>query len=182
MTPSASAVHDTMRGRIGSRVLALCLVAIGGWLILVGAGLHVPRFDCIWPALLVGVGLAMLFEAAFGGARGLLFLGLMAALSGGFLLLFSIGAWGLGWLDMAALWPIFLVIVALAFLVLYLVGGMQEAGLLFPVALIGGTGMAVLPFTAGVMTVPYLLQVLQFWPLLAGLALLLLLFGHADRD
>jgi hypothetical protein len=181
MTRSASAIRGATRGRAGSRTLALCLVVIGVWLILIGAGLRIPRFDRVWPALPIGIGLAMLVETAFGGGRGLLFLGLIATLSGGFLLLFSTGAWGIGWPDMAALWPVLIVIVALVFLVLYLAGGMQEAGLLLPVALIGGAGILVLPFTVGVMTGPYLLQVLRFWPLLAGLAILALLFGHADR-
>jgi hypothetical protein len=174
-------MRAVMRGRVGSRALALCLVAAGLWLILVGLGLRVPSLARAWPALLVGLGIAMLAEAAY-GARGLLFLGMVTALCGGFLLLFSMGAWGLGWSSMAALWPVFPVIIALAVLIMYLVGGMRERGLLFPIMLIGGVGIAALPLTVGVMTRWYTLEVLRFWPLLAGLAILALLFGHADRD
>ena len=179
MTPSA----DAVRGRIGSRALSLGLVIVGLWLILAGVGLRVPSFVRVWPALLIGAGVAMLAESAFGGgARGLLFLGLMIALAGGFLLLFSMGAWGLRWPDMLALWPVLLLVPALAFLAVYLVDGMSEQGMLFPVMLLGGAGLAALPFTVGVMTGSYLLDVLRLWPLLAGLAILALLFGHADRD
>lgn len=170
-----------MRGRVASRALALFLVIVGVWLILIGVGLRVPYLGRVWPALLVGLGAAMLAEATF-GARGLLFLGIVITFSGGFLLLFSLGAWGLRWSDTSALWPIFPVIVASAFLVMYLAGRMREQGLLFPIMLIGGVGIGALPFTVGVMTGPYLLEVLRLWPLLAGLVVLALLFGDDHRD
>lgn len=171
----------TIRGRAGSRLTGLLLVAVGVWLILSGLGVRMPRVEHAWPVLLIGVGLALLAEAGF-GARGALFVGVIVTLTGGFLLLFAVGAWGSSWADLNTLWPVFLLIIATAFLTLYLVDEMREAGLLLSVMAIGGTGIVALPFTLGVMRGRFVTQMLRFWPLLAALIILALLFGHADRD
>lgn len=94
---------------VGLIVLGLAVLAASllGWAML-------------WPLFPVLAGLGLLVGYAVSGARdgGLALLGTLAILSGLFLFSFTLGAWA--WEEMATLWPVFLIIAGIAFLVAFL--------------------------------------------------------------
>ena len=73
----------------------------------------------LWPLFPILAGLGLFAGYVVSGAKdgGLAFLGTLATLSGLFLFGFTLGAWA--WDEMATLWPVFLVIAGIAFLVAF---------------------------------------------------------------
>jgi hypothetical protein len=157
-----------MKRRIGNLVIALLLIAFGLWLIAGEVGARLPGLEQSWPVIPVGLGLAMLAQYVGGGRReiGLMFVGLWLLLTGAFLFLFTFHVAGITWADIDKYWPGFPLIVAAAFLALYMVGGMRARSLLVPTFLAGGAGILALPFTLGVIRGELINQVAQLWPLL----------------
>ena len=52
------------RGRGGRGIWGICLLAIGGLLVLENLGVAHIRFDTIWPLIIIGVGVLMIWQAA----------------------------------------------------------------------------------------------------------------------
>lgn len=163
----------------GTVIGGLILLGTGLWLIASGLGAALPAFAAIWPLLPLALGLMFVVQHAAqhgaqpgSGSRGLLMLGLPLLLGGAFLLVFTLRLGGLGWADLAVLWPVFPLIVGLVFLLLYLSGDMIERPLLALTYLFGGVGLAALPLTLGVFRGPVFEQMARLWPLLIILAVL----------
>ncbi len=160
----------------------LGLLLVGIWLLAITLA-PLSGLQRLWPLIPAIFGLVMLVQASSeeGKPDGMIFLGVIALLTGLFLLLFTFRIGRLTWYDMNRYWPGFPLIVGIAFMVLYLAKDMRQQALLAPTFIIGGVGIFALPFTLGVIGGPVFSQVLQFWPLLAILALLAILFRPRPR-
>ena len=173
------------RQQTGALIGALGLVGIGGWLLALALGVPLMGFDRLWPLIPALVGLVFVVQYAVTTSRpvGLLFVGMIALLAGTFLCTFTTGLGGLTWRSMAQYWPVFPLVIGVAFMALYLAGDMREGALLPPAYIFGGIGILALPFTLGVMRGEVARQVLQFWPLLVLLIGLAVFFGrHSPGD
>jgi hypothetical protein len=173
------------RQQTGALIGALSLIGIGGWLLALALGVPLMGFDRLWPLIPALVGLVFVVQYAVTTSRpvGLLFVGMIALLAGTFLCTFTTGLGGLTWGSMAQYWPVFPLVVGVAFMALYLAGDMREGALLPPAYIFGGIGILALPFTLGVMRGEVARQVLQFWPLLVLLIGLAVFFGrHSPGD
>jgi hypothetical protein len=173
------------REQTGALIGALGLVGIGGWLLAAALGVPLMGFDRLWPLILALAGVVFVVQYGVTASRpvGLLFVGMLALLGGTFLCAFTTQLGGLAWHNMAQYWPVFPLIVGVAFMTLYLAGDMREGALLPPAYIFGGIGILTLPFTLGVMRGEVARQVLQFWPLLVLLAGLAVFFGrHSPAD
>ncbi len=160
----------------GVTVASLGLLLIGVWIAARALGTPLMGLARIWPALLLISGLAMLVQARQAGGRieGSVFVGVTLLLVGSLFCLFSARVAGLSWQDMGRYWPLLLLIVGLALLIVYLAGDMQQRALLAAVYLFGGAGLLALPITLGLVWKPAFGQVLRYWPVmivLFGLAL-----------
>ena len=104
------------RDRLGMVSAGLGLIGLG--LAVLAASLL--GWARLWPLFPILAGLGLFAGYVTSGARdgGLAFLGTLAILSGLFLFGFTLGVWI--WEEMATLWPVFLLIVGVAFLVAFL--------------------------------------------------------------
>ena len=162
----------------GAIVGALGLILFGSWMLAVTFGVPLVGFSQIWPVIPILFGLASLAQCLSGPRKqsGLIFLGVLALLTGIFLSLFTFQIGRLTWPDMANYWPIFPLIVGIAFMALYLTDGMRQEALLVPTFITGGAGVLALPFTLGVIRGAVFNQAVRLWPLLlllVGLAILI---------
>ena len=64
MIAAGTAMLIDCRGRGGRGIWGICLLAIGALLVLENLGLAHVRFDTIWPLILIGVGVLMIWQAA----------------------------------------------------------------------------------------------------------------------
>lgn len=143
---------------------------VGLGLIGLGVALLVASFvgwDAIWPVFpLLG---GLVFYAGFADSgfqdEGLAFVGTLAALLGLFFFGFTLGLWE--WEEMERLWPVFILIAGVAFLVLFLAQrhgrdwGVLGLGLVAVVA--GAVGLAIEYGVLGT-------AVVKYWPVLLVLA------------
>ncbi|GAB4470585.1 MAG: hypothetical protein Kow00124_06840 [Anaerolineae bacterium] len=167
----------------GVIVASLGLLVIGIWIAARALGAPLMGLTRIWPALLLIGGLAVLAQARRVGARfeGSVFIGVALLLMGSLFCLFSAQIAGLSWQDMGRYWPLLLLIVGLALLIVYLAGDMQPRALPAAAYLVGGAGLLALPLTLGLVWSPAFGQVLRYWPILIvpfGLALFFRLRGQ----
>jgi hypothetical protein len=154
------------------------LILVGAWLLAQNLGVPLPGWDKAWPAALVAVGLACLFQFWLGGRQesGLVFTGVAATLLGAFFLAFTLGYFR--WGDMGRYWPAVVLIGSAAFFGQWLVRP-GERGLLVPAFLALAVGGVALPITLRVVNPALAELVIKFWPIaliLAGLALLVSIF------
>ena len=162
------------RDRLGMVWAGLGLIGLG-LAVLVASLLGWAR---LWPLFPILAGLGLFAGYAISGARdgGLAFLGTAAILSGLFLFGFTLGAWT--WEEMATLWPVFLLIVGIAFLVAFLAErrsrdlGVLGLGCAAVVAGVLGLGV-----TRGLLGS----DVVRLWPLLLVLVGLFSLAGVVVR-
>ena len=177
-----------MKRRPGNVMTALFLIVVGAWFLATDVfNAPLMGFVELWPAFPLFFGLALLVQYLVGERQnsGLVFLGVAAALPGAFLFLFTLRIGGLTWADMGRYWPAFPLIGGLAFLALYLAGGMQDQGVLVPAFISGGVGLIALPITLGVVGGRMFSQAIRLWPLLLiliGLALFLRFPRRRDGD
>jgi hypothetical protein len=162
------------RDRLGAAWVGLVLIGLGiAFLLARWVG-----WDRIWPLFPVFGGLAF-FGAYIGGGRkdgGLAFVGTAAVLVGFFFFGFGLGFWA--WEQMAQLWPVFILIAGISFLVLFLAEGRgRDTGVLSVgcvATIVGVAGLAItLGFVAG--------DVVKYWPLLVVLAGVVSLLGALFR-
>ena len=158
--------------RRGTVITAVVLIGIGAYMLL--ANLHViPPYPIsqMWPGLVVLVGILFWLGFIFGHDHdpGLAFVGTIVTLCGLFFFLFTfnVDLLGLGrvdWSDMSLLWPVFPLIVGIAFVVLWAAGRFRDWGLLIPASVLLLVGVGGLAYTLG--RVPLFQNILQWWPLL----------------
>lgn len=154
-----------MLNRRGAVVPGLLLIALGAWLLAVTLGVRLPGLEKLWPGFVIAFGLACLVEFLAGGRRsqGLVFVGVAAALLGGFFLAFTLGP--LAWADLRQWWPALVLIGGLAFLAQWLARP-AERGLLVPAGLALLAGAAALAVTLGRVRADVAEQIVKLWPLL----------------
>jgi hypothetical protein len=152
----------------GAAVIGLGLLIISGWF---AARAFEPRLmgiDRLWPFIPIMIGAALIIQFAFGNPdrAGLVFVGLVLALTGIFMCMFTFEIGRLTWFDLTRYWPLFPAIIGAGFLAMFIADGMRNEALLKPAYLIGGFGIFLLPFTSGVLGGDVFDQVAVFWPLL----------------
>jgi len=166
--------------RRGAIVPAFILILIGGFFLLINLGL-LPRMTIteMWPGIIVLVGLTFWIGFIFGHDHdaGLAFVGTILVLIGAFFFLFTLpnvslpGYGVIHWGDQGKLWPVYPLIVGVAFVVLWIAGRFRDNGVLIPAGILLIVGLAGLNFTLG--EVPGLTDIIRLWPVL------LIVFGAA---
>jgi hypothetical protein len=170
--------------RAGTAVWGLVLVALGIWFLLQSLGVPLPGMAALWPVFstLAGVGFfaSWLFSRDKRSSYGVMIPATITFLIGLFFFGFTLGAFA--WGDMAYLWPVFPLIVGIAFVVTWVFSGFREWGLLVPGGVTGAVGLIGLAFTLGRLEYPYLRWILRGWPaLLILIGLIVLVGGLLDR-
>jgi hypothetical protein len=172
---STAETSERARGR-GSLIAGLILLVIGGWYFLESLGVDLPSMAAMWPIFPVVCGVVFLGSYAIGPSHdpGLVFPGTLSVLIGLFFFGFTFGWWD--WYRMGELWPVFPLVVGLAFVATWLAGGCQKRGLLVPAAACLTTGLIGLGFTLGLFQDWFFTVLDVGWPLVlivVGLMLVL---------
>jgi hypothetical protein len=131
----------------------------------------------MWPIfpVLAGLGFFVTWLASPNKreAYGVMIPATITGLVGLFFFLFTLGI--VPWSAMGVLWPVFPLIVGIAFFVTWVFSGFREWGLLVPSAVTGAVGIIGLSFTLGGTLFG---DLTRFWPiLLIGLGILVLIGG-----
>jgi hypothetical protein len=165
----------------------LILIAAGAWFLLQAVGIPLPGMDRLWPIFPTLVGVAFfvgwLFSPDKKANHGVAIPGTICLLVGLFFFGFTFDFFK--WGDMAYLWPVFPLIVGIAFVVAWILSLFSEWGLLIPAAITGTVGLVGLAFTLNQADNAFLNWVVKGWPailILIGLVVLLgTLFGRGER-
>ena len=106
--------------RSGVLIPGLILIALGAWFLVRALGFDLPGMDALWPIFPTIVGLSLfvgwLFAPKKRGNHGMMIPAVINFLVGAFFFGFTFGIFQ--WRDMAILWPVFPLIVGVAFIVL----------------------------------------------------------------
>lgn len=146
--------HDRRLRRRRSRIAGLlfplaigfALLWAGIWFALRSAGLPLPGIDQMWPMFPIFGGLLFYLGFLVGPrAYGVVMPGTLFFLTGLFFLPFSFGL--LDWTQMEELWPVFPMILGLAFVALFLASLGRYPGLLIPAGLFVSAGVVGLSLT-----------------------------------
>lgn len=171
---------ETRQVTNGTTIAGIVLILLGIVFFVATQGVFDLNWGTIWPVfpILAGVGiLAIAFTADTNAARsGLVIGGTIPLLVGAFFFAITLGLFQ--WGDMGTLWPVFPIIVGLAFLAAYFAGDREQPGLLWPAAIIGITGLVFLAITGT--SVGYGV-IAQLWPLLLIAAGVLMLVPRIWR-
>ncbi|NDJ34058.1 MAG: hypothetical protein GYB64_05285 [Chloroflexi bacterium] len=167
----------------GVTAAALLAAAAGGWLIAASLRVALPPLAEIWPVILIVAAAALIAQVNAERRRrpAVMLPGTILLLCGLFFLLFTLGIGRLGWVDLLRLWPVFPLIIATGYLMVYLAGDMQEQALLVPVYVFGAIGLIALPLTLGAVQTLAFRQTLRLWPLVLVL-LALFVFARPRQD
>ena len=165
--------------RGGVLIPGLVLIALGAWFLVRALGFSVPGMEALWPIFPTIVGLSLFVGWLFGptkrGNHGMMIPAVINFLVGIFFFGFTFGFFK--WSDMAVLWPVFPLIVGVAFVVAWIFSGLRDWGMLIPGALIAGVGIVGLAYTM-FGEVERVSSLLRFWPvLLIGLGVVILVGG-----
>lgn len=179
-----------VRREPGAVIVGLGLLAIGGWLILRGLGAPLLGLRHIWPALLALFGVALLAQNTGRDhpSAGLLWMGTMIVLSSALLGAFSLQLGGLGWRQLFGYWPAFVLIAAVAFLLVGIglqggaaidapaavPGGLSAQGLLTLAVVLGAIALSLLPVTLGAIHPPMATPLYRLLPLALVAAMLVI--------
>src|SRR6476620_5412229 len=129
--------------RNGSLIGGLALIVLGLVFFAVEQGAFELDWGMAWPFFGILAGLAMLVMALIAdnprARAGWVFPGTIALLLGVFFLLTTNGI--LSWSDQGTLWPIYPLVVGLAFLAAYLASGFRMIGYLIPGAILSLVGL-----------------------------------------
>jgi hypothetical protein len=133
----------------------------------------------MWPIFPTIVGLSMFVGWFFApkkpGSHGIMIPAMINFLVGVFFFGFTFGI--VQWSDMSVLWPVFPLIVGVAFFVAWLFSGLSDWGMLVPCAITAGVGIVGLAFTV-FGQVEAVSSLIRYWPvLLIGLGILVLIGG-----
>ncbi len=172
-------------GRKGSALLAVLLIALGGYLLLSELGIGLPGWQRIWPVLPLAGGLALLIGHFVDSQSNpdQVFFGTGAVLVGIFFLFVTMGP--LTYSSLGSWWPVFVLIASVAFLAQWAAASFRDWDALFlglVTLCIGGVALAIALQLLG----PNTREILpKLWPvvlILAGLmALLRGLLGRRTR-
>lgn len=164
--------------RTSAVIWGLILIVVGGWLLLDTLGFGLPGLDRMWPIFPTLVGMAFfvgwLFSSDKRGNYGIAIPGTINLLIGLFFFGFTLGFFR--WSDMAYLWPVFPLIVGIAFVVAWVFSLFSAWGLLIPGGITGTVGIVGLAFTLGHLDNLYLNLLTRGWPVLVILVGVVLLF------
>jgi hypothetical protein len=163
--------------RYGALIPGLALIGIGVWFLLRTMGFPLPSIGAMWPIfpVLAGLGFFVNWLASPNKreAHGIMIPATITGLVGLFFFAFTLGF--VPWSAMGVLWPVFPLIVGIAFFVAWVFSGFREWGLLVPSAVTGAVGIVGLSFTLGGTLFG---DLVRFWPLLLiGLGVLVLVGG-----
>jgi hypothetical protein len=165
--------------RNGVLIPGLILIGLGAWFLFRALGIDLPGMEAMWPIFPVIVGLSIfagwLFAPTKRGNHGMMIPAVITFLVGVFFFGFTFGVFE--WGDMAVLWPVFPLIVGVAFIVAWIFSLFRDWGLLIPGGITAGVGIVGLGFTV-FGQVEAVVSLLRFWPvLLIGLGILVLIGG-----
>jgi hypothetical protein len=157
----------------------LVLIGLGAWFLVRALGVNLPGMAAMWPVFPTIVGLSLFVGWIVTPNRranhGMMIPAVINFLVGVFFFGFTFGFFE--WGEMGVLWPVFPLIVGVAFFVAWLFSGLQDWGMLVPGAITAGVGIVGLGFTL-FGQVEAIASLLRFWPvLLIGLGILVLLGG-----
>jgi len=161
----------------------LVLIALGAWFLVRALGFDLPGMAAMWPIFPTIVGLSMFvgwfFSAKKRGSHGVMIPAVINFLVGVFFFGFTFSYFR--WSDMAVLWPVFPLIVGVAFFVAWVFSGLRDWGLLIPCAITAGTGIVGLGYTV-FGQVEAISSLIRYWPvLLIVLGILVLIGGLVGR-
>lgn len=163
----------------GRRGFAVFLVILGLVLLAFNLGLlRRPSVDEWWPVILVAIG-AWMFIGALNNERerGAVF---PATIIGGAGLVFLINEWDLVPGGIGDLWPAFLIVVGMAFVMLYLLDE-RDAGVLIPAAILLTIGIVALLANLGLISTNPWRIIGTYWPVILIVIGLGGLFGSVGR-
>lgn len=123
----------------------LILLSLGGFFLAERFGAMAFDIERAWPAILIVVGSVLLLSAPFRGGAAKVLPGLINVFLGFFFLLFTQGV--VDWDRLEALWPVFPLIVGIAFAGTFLASLGRKPGLLVPSAICCAVGTVGLAFT-----------------------------------
>ncbi len=146
----------------------LILIVIGGWLFANSLGLPAPGIETFWPIFPTLVGAWLLITWLLSQNRqanhGIAIPAMINLLTGLFFFGFTMGFFE--WGDMAYLWPIFPLIVGVAFLVAWTFSLFQAWGLLIPGGITSAVGLIALSLTTHYADRPWLKLIFSGWPII----------------
>ncbi len=139
-----------MREKLGGCVYLFLVggffVLLGGWFALGELGAGLPGLEQMWPVFPLFGSVCFLVGFVLGPRNyGLVLPGVMFGLVALFFFPFSLGWWS--WDLMVKLWPVFPMILGLAFVAMWAAAGLRYTGLLVPAFLGIGTGVVGLAMT-----------------------------------
>jgi hypothetical protein len=148
----------------GATVAGIIMIVLGLVFFVATQGVFNLDWGSIWPIFPILVGGAILTMAFTSdnpaGRAGAVIGGTIPLLIGAFFFAVTMGVFS--WSDMGTLWPVFPIIVGLAFVAGYFAGNREQPGLLWPAAIIGGIGLVFLFITTTSIGYGILAQL---WPL-----------------
>ena len=169
--------------RSGVLIPGLVLIALGAWFLVRALGFDLPGMAAMWPIFPTIVGLSMFvgwfFSPKKRGSHGIMIPAVINFLVGVFFFGFTFSFFE--WSDMAVLWPVFPLIVGVAFFVAWVFSGLRDWGLLVPCAITAGVGIVGLGYTV-FGQVEAISSLIRYWPvLLIVLGILVLNGGLVGR-
>jgi hypothetical protein len=145
----------------------LVLIGLGAWFLLKTLGVDVPGMDQMWPVFPTIVGLSLFVGWLVGPNKsknyGVMIPAVINTLVGIFFFAFTFGYFE--WSQMAQLWPVFPLIVGIAFVVAWLFSGLREWGMLVPGGIACAVGVVGLGFTLFGQE-ELVAEMLKYWPVL----------------
>jgi hypothetical protein len=164
-------------GRKGVLVPGLVLIAVGVWFLIRSLGYNLPGMAQMWPVFPVIVGLSMFVTWLVSPDKlerhGLMIPAVINFLVGVFFFGFTLSFFQ--WSDMADLWPVFPLIVGVAFIVAWIFSLFRDWGMLIPGGITAGVGIVGLAYTLYEQNA-VIAPLLPYWPvLLIGFGLLILI-------
>ncbi|MEM6704131.1 MAG: DUF5668 domain-containing protein [Acidobacteriota bacterium] len=141
-TDASSASKTQGAGPLGT---GLILLLLGGFFMAERVGVMGFDIERAWPGILILVGFSLLISAPFRGGAAKVLPGLINLLLGFFFLLFTQGV--VAWDRLESLWPVFPLIVGIAFAGTFLASFGRKPGLLVPSAICCAVGTIGLAFT-----------------------------------
>lgn len=164
--------------RNGVVIWGLIMIAAGGWFLLRSMGIRLPGMGEMWPIFPILVGcsifLSWLFSTDKRANHGVMIPVTINVLIGLFFFAFTLGI--VPWSAMGFLWPVFPLIVGIAFLVAWVFSLFSNWGLLIPAGITATVGIVGLGFTLSGQSELFG-WIVRFWPLALIALGVVVLFG-----
>lgn len=164
--------------RNGVLIPGLILIAVGAWFLAGSLGVELPNMEQMWPVFPTVVGISLfigwLVSSNKRGNYGMIIPAAINFLIGIFFFGFTFELFP--WSDMAIYWPVFPLIVGVAFIAAWLFSGLRDTGLLIPGGVAAAVGIVGLGFTVFGMD-ETVRDMLDYWPVLLIVLGVLILIG-----